>query len=92
MLGTVTKQPADVLDYDIDFSQWLPADDAVLSVTTAVEPTGVLVVDYTQVLSPTVKVWVSGGTDGSTYKVTLTATTDGGRVKQEEFKVRVKDR
>jgi len=34
---------------------------------------------------------VSGGATGTTYKLTVTATTADGRVKQDEFKVKVKD-
>ncbi len=30
ILGTFTQQPAEVLDYDIDFSQWLPEADYVV--------------------------------------------------------------
>ena len=37
-----------------------------------------------------VKVWVSGGEDGSTYDIEVTAATNGGRVKVECFKIRVK--
>ena len=38
-----------------------------------------------------VKVWVGGGTDGTTYKITATVTTQGNRVKQAEIKVKVKE-
>ena len=37
------------------------------------------------------KQWVSGGTVGVTYKVTVTCTTNAGRVKQVEFTVKIKD-
>jgi hypothetical protein len=37
------------------------------------------------------KVYTSGGTDGVTYKITATVTTTGGRVKQAEIKVKVKE-
>ena len=38
ILGTFTQQPNEVLDYDIDFSQWLPAADYVDSVVLLCEP------------------------------------------------------
>jgi len=38
-----------------------------------------------------VSVWLSGGTDGQRYKVTVTVDTMGGRRDQSEFIVRVKD-
>lgn len=91
MLGQMTKQPADQLDYDIDFSRWLPDDDVILTVVTAVDVEDELVVDQVTVDSPMVKVWCSGGTVGTTYKVTVTVSTQGGRVKEVDFKIRVRD-
>lgn len=38
-----------------------------------------------------VKVWLSSGRDGQKYKVTILATTTAGRVKEHEFRIRVKD-
>jgi len=37
------------------------------------------------------KVWLSGGTTGTTYKITATLTTTGGRIKQHEILVKVKE-
>ena len=90
ILGNFTKQPVDVLDYDIDYSQWLTTGDNVESINVAVEPSG-LTVDNTFVNDPRVKIYLSGGTDGTTYKITVTTTTADGRVKQDEFKLKVKE-
>lgn len=90
ILGSFSKQPVEVLDYDVDCSEWLASDDVLASATAAVDGTG-LVIDSVLVSSPRVKVWLSGGTDGSSYKITVTITTDDGRIKQVEFRVRVKD-
>jgi hypothetical protein len=93
ILGKFTKQPADVFDYDIDFSQWLPTTptpDTVASAVAVVDDAS-LTLGATVISATGVKQWVSGGTDGKTYKITLTATTNGGRVIQEEFKIKVKD-
>jgi hypothetical protein len=93
ILAKFEKQPADVQDFDIDFTEWL----AGMS-DTAPGPTGVVVVattgitiTATSLLNGVVKVWMSGGADGVTYKVTVTVTTVGGRVKQAEFNVKVKE-
>ena len=91
MLGIKQKRPADVLDFDVDYEDWLTDDDTITTVTTTVSPAGELVVDSVQVSNPEVKVWVSGGEDGSTYDIKVTASTSGGRVKEECFKIRVKD-
>lgn len=91
MLGIKQKRPADVLDYDLSYEDWLTDDDTITTVTTTVSPTGELEVDSVQVANPDVKVWVSGGENGATYDVNVTISTDGGRVKEECFKIRVKD-
>lgn len=89
-LGNFNKQPVEVKDYDIDYSEWLTDGDSVQSATVVVAPTG-LVVDSVFINDPRVKVWLSGGTSGTQYKLTVTMTTADGRVKEDEFKVRVKD-
>jgi len=91
MLGTVPKKPADQLDYDIDFGRWLPVDDVILSGVGVVSPDGELVVDSVRIDGIMVKVWLSGGVDGSTYTVTVTVSTEGGRIKEVDFKVRMRD-
>lgn len=101
ILGTFDKQPADVLDYDIDFSSILDDGDTVASVGDPPVPTPLsrvsspsgLTFGPTVVINSgkTVKQWISGGTNRIQYKITLTVTTNAGRVKQVEFVVRVKD-
>ena len=91
MLGIKQKNPADVLDFDLSYGSWLTEDDTITTVTTEVMPAGELIVDSVQISSPDVKVWVSGGQDGSAYEIEVTAATTGGRVKVECFKIRVKD-
>lgn len=90
ILGRFTKQPVDILDYDMDFSDWLPAGDTLDTATPTVDVAS-LTLGATVVTDTSVKQWVSAGTDGLTYKVTITATTTGGRTIQNEFRVRVKD-
>jgi len=90
IIGTFSKQPVEVLDYDIDCSEWLVSDDALASATAVADAAG-LTVDSVLISSPRIKVWISGGTNGLTYKVTVTITTEDGRVKQVEFRVRVRD-
>lgn len=91
MLGVLTKQPADFLDYDVNFEDWLTEDDTVASSGAVVEPAGELTVSDILISNPIVKLWLAGGVDGKSYKVTVTTTTAFGRVKQAEFRIRVKD-
>lgn len=90
MLGTKFKQPSDQLDYDLDFSEWLDAGDAITSIETAVVPAGALTIPSTSIAGQMVKVWAAGGVDGITYEINITALTSGGRIKEECFKIRIK--
>ena len=84
------KQPADVLDYDVEYGDWLPDGDA-LSQATALADSTDLSINSVQVIGTMVKVWISGGIDGAQYKVTVTATTNDGRVKEANFTIRVRN-
>ena len=97
ILAKYEKQPAEVKDYDIDYSEWLgPVADTVASttaiVTSVTETVPTLVVDSIEQSTTTVKLWISGGTAGVSYKVTVQMTTAGGRLDESELVFTVKDR
>lgn len=91
ILDTFTKQPNEVLDYDVKFTPWLSETDEVISVD-AFADTGIdlgdTVIDSS---GKVVKQWISGGEDGEIYKIQLRALTKDGRVKEADFKIRVKE-
>lgn len=89
-LATFEKQPADLQDYDIDFTPYLAdlADTATSHTVTA--DTGITV-SPTTLSAGVVKVWVAGGTSGQKYKVTATINTTGGRIHQAEITIKVKE-
>ncbi len=90
ILETFQKQPADVQDYDIDFTKWLRVfADTGLSVFVAVEPG--ITLNSQEFANGVVKVWLSGGVSGTAYKVTARLTTVGGRVKEVEIRIKVKE-
>lgn len=90
VLGVFTKQPIDVQDYDVDYSQYLDGiSDTILN--AIVEADTGLTIDAHQIVDKRVKVWVAGGVSGTSYKVTVTVNTVGGRTKQAEIKVKVKE-
>ncbi len=93
ILAKFEKQPADVQDFDIDFTEWLAAmsDTAPGPDGVAVEADTGITILSTILKDGVVKVWTSGGTDGTTYKITATVSTEGNRVKQAEIKIKVKE-
>lgn len=86
------KRADDRLDFDVQYERFLSDGDAVQSAEAEVEgPDALLVIDAVQLFGTVVKVWLSGGTAGGNYAVTVTATTAQGRVKEITFIVRVTD-
>jgi hypothetical protein len=89
-LGTFTKQPVEIKDYDIDYTKWMPVGDSIQSVTASISPAG-LTLGSVLVNGLVVKIWLSGGTNGLSYKITVNVTTTGGRLQQDEFFIKVKE-
>ena len=84
-------QPADTQDFDIEFDGWFPPGDEIVSVALKAEPPMPMPPSYAFV-AQRVKVWVyAGGTSGLKYKITVTATTNDGRVKEVELIAPIKE-
>lgn len=90
-MQTVTKQSGDELDYDVDFSRWIPDGATITTAVAALDIVGELVVQSVQLATPIVKVWLADGVNGKTYKVTVTIATNLGQTKETEFRMRIKD-
>lgn len=101
-----TKQPLDVRDYDVDMVPWFssfPNDDIesvsfvvnslaeaspALVIGPGVHPEYVLLGNNPQRF----KVWLGGGTHMTDYIVSCVVHTEQDRVKEIEFKIKVRDR
>lgn len=86
----MTKRPDERLDYDMDFSRWLSSGDSVVSSVNTISGTGATI-ESSEISGTSIKLWISGGTDGESYTVTVEATTAQGRVKESCFRLRVRD-
>ena len=84
------KQPGETLDYDISFEDFLDlrGDTGASHVVNA--PAGITL-EASTLSAGVVKVWLSGGTDGQTYIIEAVVTTTGGRVKEGEIAIKVKE-
>jgi hypothetical protein len=89
----IEKDPAAVLDYQLDWDvandSWL-AGDTIAGVVWTVD-TG-LIRDSQSNSTTAAKVWLSGGTAGTTYQVACRITTAAGRSDERTFRVAVKQR
>ncbi|MBX3653192.1 MAG: hypothetical protein KF686_03340 [Ramlibacter sp.] len=98
ILETYNKQPNDAKDYDINYSEWLASGDTLSDATARVDllsgtDVSPLVVDSIVISDQAVKLWISGGTDGCKYKVTVLATTNNSppRIDESELIFKLKD-
>lgn len=91
LLGSMTKQPREILDFDIDYAPALTArTDTLSDKTVEVSPAGLTIVSST-ISGSKIKVIVSLGTTSVTYKVTVLATTTAGLVFEDEVNVLVEE-
>ena len=89
MIVWPAKDPAEVLDFT--WEPPLDSGDTIASHTAAVS-TGTAVIDSDSDTDSAVTLWLSGGTDGETATIALTATTAAGRVFREVAILPVFDR
>ncbi|MFV1943492.1 hypothetical protein VPH49_22010 [Pseudomonas luteola] len=99
------KQPNDVLDYDVDMTEWfadIEGDDIqVVDVSIASDTETVPTLVAGPAPHPAVvllgatplrfKLWLGGGTNYTDYTVTCVVTTEADRVKEIEFKIKVRN-
>ena len=85
-----------VLDYKIDWSEWLTShdDDTIDTSTWEISPSGELTVEATEANTTETVIWLSGGTLGTRYTITnhiVTNSTPIAREKDKSFKVKIID-
>lgn len=73
-----SKDPDEVLDYEIDWTTRL-AGDTILTSTWTISPDSLLVKNSDTFTGSTTTIWLQGGTLGKTYELTNRVTTAGGR-------------
>lgn len=86
----IVKRPDDRLDYDVKFCKWLEGNDTLTGATVTVDSASGVVVDDYSFDETKVKVWLTGGTEGKTARVTVEGTTELGRTKEICFRVRIR--
>lgn len=88
-----TKQPRELLDFDFSGMRALGDEDAIVDVIAFFTgPDQALVIENISWTDIVAKLWISGGTDGAIYKVTVIIMTVAGRKIEGEFILAVKDK
>jgi len=84
------KDPADVLDYKLDYTQLLQSD-SIASITVVGEK---LTIDSSSFSGNVVTIFVSGGTNGNTgiVKTTIVTTNTTPRTFERSFRIKLEDK
>lgn len=86
----VCKDPSDVIDYIVDWTQLLQSD----TISTAAVVGTNITIDSSSISGNTVTIFVSGGTNGNTGTVKMTIVTNNAtpRTFERSFRIRVEDK
>ena len=87
---TFRKDPDSVLDYVMDYTDWLPTGDTIDSHTVTVDSG--ITLDSSSNTTTAVTAWLSGGTAGNVYSITYQAVTSGGRTIDRTIRIKVENK
>ena len=92
----IEKDPYAVLDYSLDFKNWMPSGDHIASRTVTVETisgdASPLAVDSTSATDYVVTGLLSGGTAGNIYNVEYKIVTNNGKRDSRNIRIKVLER
>ena len=89
----IDKDTEAVLDYSVNWADWMPSEDSLDTSTWAISTisgdTDPLAVDSSSILlvSDTTSAVISGGTSGNIYTVSNTIVTADGRTERRHFRI-----
>ncbi len=86
---TFYQRPGDELDYEVSLERWLDDGDTVSSATAVA--VGNSTVSAVSNDTDSVQFRVSGGADGDTTTITVTATMSSGQVKTVPIDITIRD-
>ncbi len=95
MPSSVTKDPAALLDYGVDWTAWLEGDVISQSTWVVAGPNTSLAIAATPAPvtdGKITRVWLTGGTVDTTYDVTNRVVTVAGRIDERTLKVAIRQK
>ncbi len=87
---TYIKDPDAILDYTVDWRNWLQVGESITSVAWNV-PAGITNSGVSND-AQSATIWLSGGTAGTSYSIRCRIATDGGRTDDRSFTVVAQER
>ncbi len=89
-MQTFTKDPNEHLDFDFDFSRWLPDGDLIASAVAEIAGSTATITTV-EPSNTSVRVWLSGGVAAESGTITVRATTNEGRIKEAAVRIKIKE-
>lgn len=86
----IEKDPYAVLDYSLDFQNWMPAGDTITSISVTAD-TGITI-DSTTNTDYIATAYISGGTAGTIYNIEFKIVTTNGLQDSRNFRIKVIER
>lgn len=92
----IEKDPYAVLDYSLDWTDWMPSNEVIAAVEITAETiagdANPLVIDSTTNTDYIATAFVSGGTAGKIYNIEYKITTDGNKKDSRNIRIKVTER
>lgn len=87
------KHPSEVVDYSLDFDDWLVGAETIATLTSCTAATGITVGSSPApaISGTTIVFWLSGGTSGTAYLGETVIVTSGGRTLVADWQITVTD-
>jgi len=83
----IEKDPYAVLDYSLDWTNWMPAGDTITSISVTAQ-TGITI-DSTTNTDYIATAYISGGTAGTIYNIEFKIVTTNGLRDSRNFRIKV---
>jgi hypothetical protein len=92
----IEKDPYAVLDYSLDWHNWMPSGEHISTVSVTAETisgdAAPLTIDSTTNTNYIATAYISGGTAGNIYNVEFRIVTDNSKQDSRNFRIKVVER
>lgn len=86
----IEKDPYAILDYSLDFQNWMPSGDTITSITVSADAG--ITIDSTTNTDYIATANISGGTAGNIYNIEFKIVTTNGLRDSRNFRIKVLER
>lgn len=85
------KDPSAILDYTLNWTDWLKDDNDTISEASVPSPPSGITIQSIAHTTTTTTVWIAGGTAGTSYDISIRIHTAGNRQDERTITISCKD-